>query len=133
MFNLTYEEELLMNDRISLGMLLASLPAFVVLRYLMPSPWGKTMMSKQKQATLGPRLPPRLSWFIFESPNLIWSYLCWKERREDLDGVNQLILSLFVLHYIQRDILYPLILSTNTKPMPLAVVALAFVYCNVNG
>lgn len=133
MFNLTYEEELLLNERISRAMLLISLPTFFVLRYLVPSPWGKTMLSKRRQAFLGPLLPPRLSWFIFESPNLIWSYICWRERREDLEGINQVLLSLFVLHYLQRDILYPLILSTNTKAMPLAIVMFAFSYCNVNG
>ena len=133
MFNLTYEEEWLLNQRVAQGMIVASLPTFVVLRHLVPSPWGKTMLSKRRQALLGPLLPPRLSWFIFESPNLVWSYLCWSERRQHVDRVNQLLLSLFVLHYIQRDLAYPLILSTNTKPMPLAVVLVAFVYCNVNG
>lgn len=133
MFGLTYEEELLLNERIAQGMLLVSLPVFVLLRYFVPSPWGKTLISPTRQARLGPLLLPRLSWFLFESPNLIWSFVCWKERRRNLEASNQILLCLFFIHYTQRAILYPLILSKNTKRMPFEVVASAFVYCNVNG
>lgn len=133
MFGLTHEEEVRLNESIALGMLGISLPIFFVLRYIIPySPWGKTMLSK-RQLYLGPFLPPRISWFVFESPNLIWSYVCWKERRQNLDRVNQVLLLLFVIHYIQRDIVYPLLISSNTKPMPLAVVVIAFCYCSANG
>ena len=132
MFSLEYEEELLLNQRVAIGMLCISLPTFLLLYYMIPSPWGKTLLSK-RQLYLGPLLPPRISWIVFESPNLGWSYMCWKERRGNLDGVNQVLLLLFVIHYVQRDLVYPLLLSKYTKPMPLVVVIAAFCYCNVNG
>lgn len=133
MFGMTLHDEFQLNERIAKGMLLISIPTFAILRYVMPSPWGKTLLSKERQAMLGPTLPPRISWFLFESPNLVWSFVCWSEQRKDMDTANDLLLSLFVLHYIQRAIVYPLILSTNTKPIPLSVVVTAFIFCNVNG
>lgn len=135
MFELSHQKEQALVEKVAKGMILVSIPTFFVLRYVMPSPWGKTLLSKQRQSMLGPLFPPRLSWFLFECPNLYWSFVCWKETRRELDihTANQVLLSLFVLHYIQRAILYPLILSTNTKPIPFAVVLSAFLFCNVNG
>lgn len=132
MVRLTYEEERRLNENIAIGMLIVSLPTFLLLYYVIPSPWGKTLTSK-RQFYFGPLIPSRISWFVFESPNLIWSYFCWRKRRDDVDSVNQILLLLFVIHYIQRDIVFPLIISKNTKPLPLAVVLAAFFYCSVNG
>jgi hypothetical protein len=81
----------------------------------------------------GPLLPARISWFVFESPNLVWSFICWRQRRADLGVANVLLLVLFVLHYLRRAILYPATMSSETKPMPVAVVVSACCYCTFNG
>lgn len=128
MLSLMSEEERLLLERIATGMLLMSIPTFLVLYHIIPAPWGKTLSHK-----MGPLLPARAAWAFFESPNLIWSYVCWKHRREKLAYINQFLLLLFVMHYVQRAILYPLFLSNNTNQMPIAVVLCAFVFCNVNG
>jgi hypothetical protein len=128
MFDLSYEEERILHEQIPNGMVYISLPIFVI-----PSLWGKTLATDQKQWWLGPLLPARISWFVFESPNLVWSYICWQQRRADLSAANVLLLVLFVLHYLRRAILYPVTMSPQTKPMPAAVVLSAFCYCNFNG
>jgi hypothetical protein len=71
---------------------------------------------------------------VFECPNLLWSIVCffWRTRRQ-LDRLNALLFSLFVLHYVQRSIFYPLRLKPGRNGIPLATVASAFLYCNING
>ena len=54
---------------------------------------------------------PKLAWFLFEVPNLIWVLYFFLFR----DASVSLGLLLFVIHYINRDILYPLSLKTTTK------------------
>jgi len=56
-------------------------------------------------------IPPKLAWFIFEVPNLLWAvYFIFVEGHPLTYGY-----ALFILHYINRDILYPLSLKTTTK------------------
>jgi len=132
MFGLSYEDERDLHHQIALGMIFISLPIFITLYWIIPSPWGKTFSTLQ-QWYLGPLLPARLSWFLFECPNLVWSFLCYRQVHKTINPVNLLLLTLFIGHYIQRAILYPLLMSSNTKRMPAAVVLSAFSFCNVNG
>jgi hypothetical protein len=127
MFGLTVEEELHLLDLLAYFIIFLSLPIFLTLTYVIPAPWGKT---SQRRYNLGPCIPARIAWFVFESPNLVWSYVCWKS---ETPRINKLLLLLFVLHYLQRAILYPLRMSPSSKQMPLAVVASAFSFCSFNG
>ena len=54
---------------------------------------------------------PRLAWFLFEVPNLIWAFYFLVIRQDKLT----LGYGLFILHYINRDIIYPLRLKTKNK------------------
>lgn len=56
-------------------------------------------------------IDPKLGWFLFEVPNLLWAlyFLLFK------GATLSLALSLFILHYINRDILYPLRLKSTTQ------------------
>ena len=54
---------------------------------------------------------PRFGWFFFEVPNLLWACYFIFVRGE---GVTLPYL-LFILHYINRDIIYPLSLKTTTQ------------------
>lgn len=130
MFGLSHNEEEQLLQRLSMGLLFISIPTFLILYFVIPAPWGKTRAS---MGWLGQMLPARLSWIVFESPNLVWAYICGRSKREDLPAMNSFLLLLFVIHYIQRAILYPLCLSRNTKAMPALVVLAAFLFCGVNG
>lgn len=134
MFGLSYDEERLLHEKIAYVMIYVSLPVFLTLYYVLPAPWGKTLAIDSKPWWLGPLLPARISWFVFESPNLVWALICWKQRRQvDMNLASQILLSLFVLHYIRRAIVYPLTMSPKTKPMPAAIVLSAVSYCAFNG
>jgi len=71
---------------------------------------------------------PKLAWFLFEVPNLLWAlyFLVFKNASVSLG------LLLFVVHYFNRDILYPLSLKTTTK-VPLEIVISCIVFTFANG
>ena len=87
---------------------------------------------------LGPCLPARLAWFLFESPNLFWPLLCTSTALNEapsssLPRINAILLGLFVLHYLRRTIIFPFRMSSSSQGVPLAVVACALIYTSVNG
>lgn len=54
---------------------------------------------------------PKIAWFIFEVPNLLWAcYFLFIKLTPLSFGYL-----LFILHYINRDIIYPLSLKTTTS------------------
>lgn len=72
-------------------------------------------------------LPPRLAWFLFEVPNLIWALYFLVVCQ---DGLS-LGYGLFILHYINRDIIYPLRMrSTNKVPIEIVLSAASFTFAN---
>lgn len=117
------------HQELAYAMIIISLPIFITLKFFIPSPWGKSLSSG---TDFGPLWPARLSWFLFESPNLFWSFW-WLKVKIIPDPVNLFLLSLFVGHYIQRAIIYPILMSNNSKKIPFAVVLSAFTFCNING
>ena len=73
-------------------------------------------------------IDPRWGWFIFEVPNLLWAaYFLFYE------GVSlSMGYTLFIAHYINRDIIYPLSLKSHTK-VPLEIMLSAFSFTFANG
>jgi 3-oxo-5-alpha-steroid 4-dehydrogenase 1 len=98
----------------------------------MTAPYGKFTTSKG----WGICVPARIAWFIMESPNLwvtaiVYLYYATPECRAN--GNNNLLMTLFVLHYINRSVLYPLRMPRSSAPMPITVMLLAFSFCLWNG
>jgi 3-oxo-5-alpha-steroid 4-dehydrogenase 1 len=130
------EEEQRFHTWLSISAIIVSVPIFLLLYLVVPSPWGKTATNRlpsSLQLVFGPTVPARLAWFVYESPNLAWSLICFARRSRKLDRVNALLFSLYVVHYIQRTLLYPLIMKPGRKGIPLTTATIAFIYCNVNG
>ena len=141
----SFEDEKALHESLAWYMMGLSVPTYVVLAHVVPSPWGKTLQDEHSgkapsssttssfwSVLLGPRISASLAWFLFESPNLVWSFVCYKQT-ESLPLTNSVLLALFVAHYTQRAIVYPLIISKNTKRMPLTVVVLALFFTSFNG
>eukprot|EP00977_Amphora_coffeiformis_P012168 scaffold2992_cov214-Amphora_coffeaeformis.AAC.50 len=126
---------------------------FVLLNYMLPSPYGKLTTSRWG-SILGPVVPARLAWFLFEVPNLLWvvatvwkHYLGSQQEQsssttlttmtggEDSSLVgNYILLGFFTLHYLRRTIWYPWrMMSLQAKPVPLGIILSAMSYTSVNG
>eukprot|EP01039_Chlorochromonas_danica_P003165 gene3165-3465_t len=108
--------------------------ATFALLLLLRVPYGRYSTAKG----WGPLLPAWLAWMVMESPNLWIPILIYYSRQSvstNFPGnqrANQVLLTLFLIHYLQRTIIFPLTLK-ETKPMPLTVMLSAFFYCLWNG
>ena len=92
---------------------------------------------KRQRHWLGPLLPSKLAWFIFESPCWIWVLVCLYNNiglSLLLPFKNQLLLGWFFFHYIYRSILYPFMMTTtSSSDVPFGIAFMAFLYCFING
>lgn len=158
------DDERRFHTRVSQVILLLSPILTAILIFGRPSTYGKlqqqTKQQQQQQqcrptssATsigltwtwLGPLIPSRIAWMVFESPCLFWVVSClyWRfgesddnsniaSNRTTLPPGNALLLTWFAIHYIYRSIVYPLQQSSASQT-PIGVVLLAWSYCMVNG
>mmetsp|Transcript_14291 Transcript_14291/g.22060 ORF Transcript_14291/g.22060 Transcript_14291/m.22060 type:complete len:296 (-) Transcript_14291:39-926(-) len=133
--------------------LLLSFPTYIITRYVIVAPFGRHVQdSKKYRWWFGPQLDAKLSWFLFESPNLIWSCYCYCYLRDSeimssgsaaamvsFDNnklqvsSNAVLLALFTLHYINRAVIYPLRMNANSHRVPLLVTASAMIVTILNG
>ena len=141
------------HDFVSKLFLLLSIPTYVITRYVIVAPFGRHVQDSEKYRWwFGPQLNAKLSWFVFESPNLVWSWYCFWHLRDpnimnsgtDAGMVsfhnNQLCLSsnvvllvLFTLHYVNRAVIYPLRMNANSHRVPLIVTLFACFVTILNG
>ena len=91
--------------------------------------YGKFLPS----ATRGFLVSSALAWFIYESPNLIIGFYFLFFKSFPMTIPNLAIFSLFLIHYIHRDLIYPLKLIGNSRKYPLELASTAVFFCTFNG
>jgi len=104
--------------------------AFLVFPLLLKvtAPYGRHTTN-----TWGPTIKNRLAWMIMEMPVVIvFSYLLFTGSAEK-SLITYIFFGLFMLHYINRIFIFPFRIKTNGKQMPIAIVALGFVFNICNG
>lgn len=129
--------------------LLLSIPTFFITRYVIVAPFGRHVQDGKRW--FGPQFDAKLSWFLFECPNLIWTWYCYCYLRDSnimsvsaaamvsFDNnqlqisTNAMLLALFALHYINRAIIYPLRMNSNSHRVPLLVTVSACIVTILNG
>lgn len=123
---------------LALALLVAGAGAFVrlVVGFGNQAPYGR--YNNNTQHGYGPDMPARLAWFLMESPNLWVSLIClvWPGLADPLctgSMANRLLLGLFAGHYVQRALIYPLLMPATSRPMPVGIMALAWLFCTANG
>lgn len=122
---------LALHEKLSHVLLISSFPLYLLLRYRIVAPFGK-----HSSGRWGPTLSPKLAWFLFESPNLGWSLYGYWNRDPDVfraSIANRWLLALYVVHYINRCILYPMRMSQKSQRVNMVVVSSAFAFCFLNG
>ena len=135
--DLLYDAQLHRN--LSICLLIISLITYFILTKIV-APFGKHTSSNQNiKYNWGPSLNPKLAWFLFESPNLLWCLFAYQHRNKDIfDGnnssnANVILFSIFAVHYVNRCFIYPLQMRKGSTPVNLAVIFSAFVFCSLNG
>jgi len=100
---------------------------FVALR-LVPAPYGR-----HARPGWGPTVSTRTGWLIMESPAVLFVgavYLAGSQRGAPVPLV---LLALWMLHYLQRWLLFPFRLRPSARRMPILVVGLGVTFNLLNG
>lgn len=96
-----------------------------VLKFI--APYGRHTSNKW-----GGLLPNRLGWIIMESPALLFFSFLFLFGKNSISTVPFIFFSLWVIHYLNRTIIFPFRLKTKGKKMPVAIVLMAFGFNLVN-
>lgn len=130
MFGWTDAEAEVFHRQLTKGVIWSCPIIFLWYHFAPPIGWGKTT-----KTILGVTLPARLGWCLMESPNLYWAVISYYQSPygAKLPTVNAVLLALFVGHYFNRTIVYPLSLNPQSRPLPVEIVLAAFLYTNING
>lgn len=91
--------------------------------------YGK-LLSPFRKAFL---LPANYAWFIFEFPNILFSLYFMAKGNYNFNSVNFILFLMFLVHYIHRDLIYPLKISGIGRKVPLEITSSAFFFCIFNG
>lgn len=153
------DAQLQLHKLLSHLFLLSSIPTYIVTRYIIAAPFGRHVPKKDDKhgqySWFGPTFNARISWAFFESPNLIWSmYYCsdrydpliflldstktpqqlisFEENKLQL-STNATLVLLFIMHYINRAIIYPLRMNSNSQKVPLITIFFAMLVTILNG
>ena len=92
------------------------------------APYGRHL-----RAGWGPLLPTRLGWIIMEAPALLLVALGLALGSRPLDTYSVLLGAMFLGHYVNRTLIFPLRLPRASRPMPLSIVLSAVFFNLVNG
>lgn len=114
-------EKILFSFILLLSFVLAGV-VFVVL-FFITVPYGRHI-----RRGWGPTVPNRLGWFVMEAPAALLFGLLFLlvDVPKNVPLISFLIL--WEAHYIHRAFIYPLRIADGRKKMPLAIVAMAFIF-----
>ena len=83
--------------------------------------------------TWGPMINNKLGWFLMEVTVMI-AFICWIPFRSfNWQTPATVMIVLFFIHYLHRSLIYPLMIRTKGKKMPLVVMLSAVLFNIVNG
>jgi hypothetical protein len=116
-------------SRIVTGLLIAAaIVAPVLLR--VPAPYGR-----HRRPGFGPEMPARVGWVLMELPALLVPALAFvlADGPQRAVPAAWLLLGLWLLHYGQRALLFPLLMRGRRPRAPLLTVGLAVLFNVLNG
>ena len=102
--------------------------AIFILLLFITAPYGR-----HSRKDWGPNIPNRLGWVIMEFPSLLVFVLCFLLGPNGVQPVTWIFFALYVFHYTNRSIIWPLRTRTSGKQMPLVIALMAVCFNLVNG
>ena len=113
-------------DGLVVGLLVVAVATFVAL-FFVAAPYGR-----HRRDGWGPTLGNRLGWIIMEAPAVL-AFTVFFALTERMGPVLLALSVMWGAHYVHRALIYPLELRGRGKRMPIALVAMGFVFNAVNG
>ena len=106
-----------------------ALVAALVVPYLLlrPAPYGR-----HSRAGFGPSVRARLAWLLMEAPSPLLMVLYFLVGRRPPAVTAVVFLGLWLSHYLYRAFVFPLLLPTTSRPMPVGVVVSGALFNVVN-
>jgi 3-oxo-5-alpha-steroid 4-dehydrogenase 1 len=97
-----------------------ALVAVGVVPYLLlrPAPYGK-----HGRPGWGPVVPAKIAWILMEAPSPLGMVSLYLLGTRSGDALSLIFLGLWLLHYAYRAFVFPLLLPSSSRPMPLVVLA----------
>jgi 3-oxo-5-alpha-steroid 4-dehydrogenase 1 len=93
-----------------------------------PAPYGR-----HARSNWGPMINNKLGWFLMEAPALfIFVYFIIKGKSYQQNSI-QIFALLWIIHYFNRVIIFPLRIRTKGKKMPLVIMVFALFFNLING
>ncbi len=93
----------------------------------------KAPYGRHTKTTWGPMIDNRLGWIIMELPALLTCPIIYFLGQGEKAPVTLFFISLWLLHYINRTLIFPFRIKTNGKKMPLAITFSAIFFNLING
>ncbi|MFY0255437.1 DUF1295 domain-containing protein [Chitinophaga sp. 30R24] len=81
----------------------------------------------------GPMIPNRIGWLLMEATVLVTFFIWIPIRRFNWYSPAGIMIFLFLLHYVHRSFIYPFMIRTRGKKMPLVIMLSAMLFNTVNG
>lgn len=124
---LKYMTELTFFHYLLIGWFALAGAIFIALFFVV-APYGR-----HTKRNWGPGLNSKMGWIVMEStaPLMFGACFVFGQNRNTIAGLVFLIL--WEAHYIHRAFIYPFRRKESPKPMPMAVIALGFIFNAVNG
>lgn len=94
--------------------------------------WLKAGYGRHREDGWLPDVPARLAWVLMELPTLALFVPIYLAGEHAWEPVPMVLAGLFLFHYVNRTLIYPLRIRPGAKGAALWVVALAFFYQSVN-
>ncbi len=95
----------------------------IILNY--KAPYGRHSSKKW-----GKTIPNKTGWILMELPALLVCPTLYFTYTPSLYSLNTVFISLWVFHYFNRTIIYPIRIKTKGKEMPL-IIALSAIFFNI--
>ena len=92
------------------------------------APYGR-----HTSAAWGPLISNKTGWIVMESPALLVFSLFFLFGKATHTSVMWLFFGFWMIHYVNRTLIFPFRLRTKGKKMPLSIVLMAFCFNLVNG
>jgi protein-S-isoprenylcysteine O-methyltransferase Ste14 len=92
------------------------------------APFGRHFSSR-----FGPTIANKLGWIIMESPAIWWFTIVAFSGISSQNNGTWILWGLWMVHYVNRGLIYPLRTRTTGKRIPVLIVLFAFVFQMLNG
>ena len=100
---------------------------FLPVNLISKAPYGEHSTKKW-----GKSIDNKTGWILMELPALLTCPLIYFTITEEIN-LNVVFIVLWIIHYFNRTVIYPLRIKTKGKKIPIAIVASAFLFNMVNG